>query len=91
MKGRLDKRWGQMQNLYYSFNKDTRNKTYSTRKSWHKTTTISLLDISLWICGERCKTPHGPIEEEKYRKKRDNVLVNVQRCFTHNDLVPEEY
>ena len=68
MKGRLSKKWGEAQHIYYQMNPDTKREKYFNQKAWMKASIQAFIDMSLGIWDGRCKVLHGRTVEEQREK-----------------------
>ena len=90
MKGRLSKKWGEAQNIYYQINPDTSREKYFNRKAWTKTTIKASIDMSLGMWDDRYKVLHGRTVDEKRKIKREKILDKAHQCFNRQDRMMEQ-
>ena len=90
MKGRLSKKWGEAQQIYYQMNPDTKRVKYFNQKAWIKASIQAFIDMSLGMWDDRCKVLHGRTEEEKETIKREKILSTARKCFHQQDRVLEQ-
>ena len=81
MKGRVSKKWGEAQTLYYQMNPDTKKKPYFNHKARSKAAIKALLNMSLGMWNDRCKVLHGKTTDEKNKIKWDKTLSKARKCF----------
>ena len=81
MKGRLSKKWGEAQNMYYQINLDTKREKYFNQKAWAKVTIKTFIDTSLGMWDDRCKVLHGRKVDEKREIKWEKILRKTRQCF----------
>ena len=90
-KGRLCKKWGEAQALYYKERPDLREKKYYTAASWSKQIVAALVDMSLAAWKNRCDCLHGHTQAEKLQLKRDKVRKRIEWCYQNKRKLPEKF
>ena len=90
MKGRLSKKWGEAQHIYYQMNPDTKREKRFNQKTWTKATIKSFIDMSLGMWDDRCKVLHGRTVDEKRKIKKEKILGKARQCFDQQDRVMEQ-
>ena len=73
VKGRISKKWGMAQNIYYQSHPDLRNQKRYSQKSWEKRTIKSLVEISLGLWKDRCEILH---RQENVDKNQNREKIN---------------
>ena len=90
MKGRVSKKWGEAQNIYYQMNPDTQREKHFNQKTWTKAIIKSFIDMSLGMWDDRCKVLHGRTVDEKRKIKKEKILGKARQCFDQQDRVMEQ-
>ena len=90
MKGRLSKKWGEAQQIYYQMNPDTKRVKYFNQKAWIKASIQAFIDMSLGMWDDRCKVLHGRTVEEKKKIKQEKILGKARSCFNQQERVLEQ-
>ena len=89
--GRLSKKWGKAQGMYYYANPDLRGKKYYTALHWTKSMISALCDMSLAMWKNRCDSLHGRTKKEQLQKRRDKLKSKLEWCYRHQRLIPTQY
>ena len=87
--GRLSKKWGEAQGVYYAMNPSLKGKKYFTPLAWTKTMVGALLDMSLTMWKNRCDSLHGKTKGEQVQKKRNKLRKQIERCYRNFRQIPE--
>ena len=88
-KGRLCKRWGVAQELFYQMHPDLRHKRWCTSAQWMKRMVGALLDMSLQMWKNRCDCLHGQSKQEQIKKRKAKLQKRVEWWYRHRHIVPE--
>ena len=91
LKGRLSRKWGIMQELFYREHPDFRHSKTKTGLGWTIRMIKELTGMMLDMWASRCGCLHGHSKAEKKQKKKEEIGRTVRKCYGRRSEVVVEH
>ena len=86
-KGRLSKKWGRIQQRYYSAHPDYCHKKCCTGTVWAVRMIKELTNMLLNMWAHRCGCLHGHTKQDKKKRAKDMLGETIRKCYQRRGSV----